>query len=335
MNQTTQPVVTVLTAPGEAEPPGLDSLRARAQVRLACDEESLRATLPGTQVLMVTDFRTGALQAAWPAADRLQWVHATSAGVDAILFPELVQSDVVVTNARGIFDRAIAEYVLCTILMFAKDFPASVRLQLQHRWQHRESERIQGRQVLVVGAGSIGREIARLLRAAGMEIHGVARSPRREDPDFVAVHGQEHLTDLLGHFDYVVIAAPLTPETRGLFSTEAFRAMRPQARLINIGRGPIVDTRALVDALNKGDIAGAALDVFEEEPLPPEHPLWDMDRVLITAHMAGDVIGWRRALTDQFLENFDHWHQGRPLFNVVDKSRGYGSRQSAPAKKHS
>jgi len=329
MNHTTLPVVTILTAPGEAEPPGIDSLRARAQVRLAHDEDTLRAALPGTHVLMVTDFRTRALQEAWPAADSLRWVHATSAGVDSLLFPALISSDVTLTNARGIFDRAIAEYVLCTILMFAKDFPASVRLQLQHRWQHRESERIQGRQVLVVGAGSIGREIARLLCAAGMEVHGVARRPRRDDPDFVAVHGQKQLPDLLGHFDYVVIAAPLTPETRGLFSAEAFRAMRPQARLINIGRGPIVDTRALVKALNAGEIAGAALDVFEEEPLPPEHPLWDMDNVLITAHMAGDVIGWRRALTDQFLENFDHWRQGRPLFNVVDKSRGYGSHQPA------
>lgn len=211
--------------------------------------------------------------------------------------------------------------------MFAKDFPASVRLQLQHQWQHRESERIQGRQVLVVGAGSIGREIARLLRSVGMEVHGVARSPRREDPDFIAVHGHDQLTGLLGHFDYVVIAAPLTPATRGLFSTEAFRAMRPQARLINIGRGPIVDTRALVKALNAGEIAGAALDVFEEEPLPGDHPLWDMDNVLITAHMAGDVIGWRRALTDQFLENFDHWRRGRPLFNVVNKHLGYGNAQ--------
>lgn len=224
MTENTQPVVTVLTAPGEPEPPGIDSLRARAQVRFACDEQTLRATLPGTDVLMVTDFRTEALAAAWPAADRLQWIHATSAGVDALMFPALIESDVVVTNARGIFDRAIAEYVLCTLLMFAKDFPTSIRLQQRHEWRHRETERVEGRQVLVVGAGSIGREIARLVRAIGMEPHGVARTPRRDDPDFVAVHGNDQLLDLLGHFDYVVIAAPLTPQTRGLFNADAFRA---------------------------------------------------------------------------------------------------------------
>lgn len=323
MTENTQPVVTVLTAPGEPEPPGIDSLRARAQVRFACDEQTLRATLPGTDVLMVTDFRTEALAAAWPAADRLQWIHATSAGVDALMFPALIESDVVVTNARGIFDRAIAEYVLCTLLMFAKDFPTSIRLQQRHEWRHRETERVEGRQVLVVGAGSIGREIARLVRAIGVEPHGVARTPRRDDPDFVAVHGNDQLLDLLGHFDYVVIAAPLTPQTRGLFNADAFRAMRRSARLINIGRGPIVDTQALVAALEAGEIAGAALDVFEEEPLPADHPLWDLDTVIMTAHMAGDVIGWRRALTDQFLDNFDHWHRGRPLFNVVDKRLGY------------
>lgn len=318
-----RPVVTVLTAPGESEPPGMEALKARAEVRFACDEQTLQQTLPGTDVMMVTDFRTEALAAAWGCADRLKWIHATSAGVDALMFPALIDSEVVVTNARGIFDRTIAEYVLCTILMFAKDFPRSLRLQLEHRWQHRDTERAEGKQVLVVGAGSIGRQIARLVRAAGLNPHGVARTPRYDDPDFIAVHGNEHLHEQLALADFVVIATPLTPQTEGLFDRKAFAAMRPSARLINIGRGPVVNTADLLTALENGDIAGAALDVFEEEPLPADHPLWDRDDVIMTPHMSGDFIGWHRALTDQFLENFDRWHRGQDVFNQVDKKLGY------------
>jgi len=323
MSTRNRPVVTVLTAPGESEPPGMEALKARAEVRFACDEQTLQKTLPGTDVMMVTDFRTEALAAAWGCADRLKWIHATSAGVDALMFPELIDSEVVVTNARGIFDRTIAEYVLCTILMFAKDFPRSLRLQLERRWQHRDTERAEGKQVLVVGAGSIGRQIARLVRAAGLNPHGVARTPRYDDPDFIAVHGNEHLHEQLALADFVVIATPLTPQTEGLFDRKAFAAMRPSARLINIGRGPVVNTADLLAALENGDIAGAALDVFEEEPLPADHPLWDRDDVIMTPHMSGDFIGWHRALTDQFLENFDRWHRGQDVFNQVDKKLGY------------
>ncbi len=323
MTESKKPVVTVLTAPGEAPPPGIEAVQARAEVRFACDEQTLRDTLPGTDVMMVTDFRTEALEAAWPAADRLQWIHATSAGVDALMFPALTKGNVVVTNARGIFDRTIAEYVLCSILMFAKDFPQSIRLQLNREWKHRDTERAEGKQVLVVGAGSIGRQIGRLVKAIGMQPHGIARTPRREDPDFVAVHGNDQIYDQLSHADYVVIAAPLTPQTEGLFDSKAFAAMKKSARLINIGRGPIVKTDDLIKALEDGEIAGAALDVFEEEPLPEDHPLWQRDNVIMTAHMAGDFIGWKRALTDQFLENFDRWHKGGELFNLVNKELGY------------
>ena len=122
---------------------------------------------------------------------------------------------------------------------------------------------------------------------------------------------------------FVVIAAPLTPQTEGLFDAKAFAAMKKTARLINIGRGPIVNTEALLKALDDGEIAGAGLDVFEEEPLPSDHPLWQRENVIMTAHMAGDFIGWKRALTDQFLENFDRWHKRGELFNLVNKELGY------------
>lgn len=323
MSQQPNLVVTVLTAPGDPEPLGMDALRTRAEVRFAYDTASLQATLPGTDVLLVTDFRTEALAAAWPKADKLQWIHAASTGVDALMFPALIDGPVIVSNASGTFDYAIAEYVLCTVLMFAKDFHNSVRLQVQHQWQHRTTERVDGKRVLVVGAGSIGREIARLLNAVGMEVHGTARTERAHDPDFVTVRSNQELHTELAHADYVVIAAPLTAQTQGMFDSAAFKAMRTSARLINIGRGPIVNTADLVTALREGEIAGAGLDVFEQEPLPESHPLWDMDNVIMTSHMAGDAVGWEQALIDQFIDNLDGWLAGKEIFNRVNKKLGY------------
>ncbi|XKH00278.1 D-2-hydroxyacid dehydrogenase [Marinobacter nauticus] len=326
MTASSKPVVTVLTAPGEDAPPGIEDVQARAEVRFASDEQTLRDTLPGTDVMMVTDFRTEALEAAWPCADKLQWIHATSAGVDALMFPALIESDVTVTNARGIFDRGIAEYVACTMLMFAKDFPQNIRLQQKHQWKHRDTELVHKKRVLVVGAGSIGHQIARLAKGIGMEPHGIARNAKTDDPDFEAIHSNDDLFDQLPQADFVVIAAPLTPQTEGLFDQKAFKAMKNSARLINIGRGPIVKTDDLISALDNGEIAGAGLDVFEEEPVPEDHPLWDYENVTMSAHMAGDFIGWKRALTDQFLENFDLWQQGKDRFNLVDKKLGYAKK---------
>lgn len=316
-------VVTVLVAPGEQQPPGLSPLLHNAEVRLADDETRLRKMLVDSDILLVTDFRTEAFRSAWPYAEKLQWVHATSAGVDAVLFPEIAQSEVTITNARGIFDAAIAEYVLGVILAFAKDTRGNIELQQDQQWRHRDTERIAGKQVLVVGAGSIGRQICKLCTATGMRVDGIARSARAQDPDFNAVHANDALHEQLGLADYVVVAAPLTPQTRGMFGAREFAAMQPHARFINIGRGPIVNTDALVGALQNEQIAGAGLDVFETEPLPQGHPLWRMSNVLMSAHMAGDFIGWRKALSEQFLDNFSRWRAGEPLENIVDKGHGY------------
>lgn len=318
-----EPVVAVLTAQGEPLPPGLEPLFEMAEVRHADDLTSLRGAVRDASVLMVTDFRTGLLDEAWPYAEHLGWIHATSAGVDAVLIDPVRSSDIPVTNARGIFDRTIAEYVLGAIALFAKDFLRSFELQKDRRWQHRDTERVAGQRVLVVGAGSIGRQIARLCRAMGLTVDGMASRERPGDEDFGAIHASSRLTDVAADYDFIVIAAPLTAGTRGLFDASAFRAMRDSARLINIGRGPIVVTDDLVAALQAGTIAGAALDVFEEEPLPEDHPLWTTPNTIITAHMAGDFVGWKAALSEQFIANFRRWCQGQPLFNVVDKQLGY------------
>jgi phosphoglycerate dehydrogenase-like enzyme len=199
-----------------------------------------------------------------------------------------------------------------------------MELKRQHRWQHRDTGRIDRRNVLIVGAGSIGRATARLCSAAGMAVDGLARRPRTDDPDFRRVYASDDLHDALPHADYVAVTAPLTPATRGLFDDKAFAAMKPGTFFINVGRGPIVKTDALLHALQSQHLAGAAVDVFEEEPLPPDHPLWDQDNVIITAHMAGDFIGWREALSAQFLENFRRWLDGEALMNLVHKEKVYG-----------
>lgn len=310
--------VLVLVAPGENELPGLGGLPGDVRVATVSDEKQLRELLPEADVLVVTDFRTGLLERCWPEQPRLRWVHATSAGVDALMFPALVESDIPITNARGVFDRGIAEYVLGAVLLFAKDTLTNLALQREHRWQHRDTEMIAGAQALVVGAGSIGGEVAKLLRAVDMHVTGIARTAR-EDERFDQVLAQEQLFACLPQADYVVITAPLTPDTEGLFDQRAFAAMKPGARLINVGRGPIVRTDDLLAALQAGEIGGAALDVFETEPLPAEHPLWDAPNVMISAHMAGDFKGWQQALGEQFVANFEGWVQGKALFNQVAK----------------
>jgi len=319
------PRIVVLTAPGEGLPRGLEALQDQADLQVAEDTASLEAALPGASILCVTDFRTDALAQAWPAADSLEWIHATSAGVDALMIPAVRDSDIPVTNARGIFDGCIAEYVLGQVIAFCKDFAGNWRLQQAHEWQHRETEPVAGQRLLVVGSGAIGRRIARTCGAIGIECDGVGRRARGGDDDFGAIYAQADLLSLLPDYDFVVIAAPLTEATRGLFGAAEFKAMAEHARLINIGRGPIVQTDALVAALEDGVIDGAALDVFEHEPLPADHPLWDLPNVHLSAHMAGDFIGWKTALSEQFIDNFRRWQRGEALNNPVDKAQGFAA----------
>lgn len=300
----------------------LEPVTERAEIR-AADEAELAAALPGADVLFAYDFLSTAVPRAWHAAGSLRWLHVAAAGVDSVLSPQLRASDVVLTNSRGVFDEAIAEYVLGQVLSFAKDLPGSLALQQQQRWQHRETERIAGTRALVVGTGPIGRAIARLLRAVGIAVRGAGRRAREEDPDFTTVVEPAGLPAALAQADWVVLAAPLTETTRGMFDAELFAAMRRDARLINVGRGELVRTEDLVAALRGGEIAGAALDVLDPEPPPPGHPLWQLPGVVLTPHHSGDVHGWRDMLTELFADNFLRWDDGRPLRNVVDKSLGY------------
>ncbi|MCP9948796.1 D-2-hydroxyacid dehydrogenase [Actinomadura madurae] len=298
-----------------------------ARVRYVRETE-LAEALPGADVLFMWDFLSDALAGAWPASGGPGWVHIASAGVDRLMFPALIESETKVTNSRGVFDEPIAEYVLGLVLAFAKDLPGTLRLQGERRWRHRETERVTGSRALVVGTGPIGRAIGRRLSAAGLAVTGAGRTARDADPDLGLVHPMERLDEALAEADYVVLAAPLTPRTRGMIDAAALDRMRPSARLINVGRGALVAEPDLVKALRARRIAGAALDVFEDEPLPPSSPLWDMPNVIVSPHMSGDVIGWRDELVRLFAANLGRYVSGRPLRNVVDKRLGYvGSNQ--------
>ncbi|MFC4334469.1 D-2-hydroxyacid dehydrogenase [Salininema proteolyticum] len=314
------PAITVLC--GDQPPDGMERIERSATVRYT-DDDGLADALTGADVLFVYDFLSTAVPGAWHAADRLSWVHIASAGVDPVIFPGMRDSDVVLTNSRGVFDAPISEYVLGAVLAFAKDFARSLRLQDEARWLHRETERVEGRHAMVMGTGPIGRAIARMLRAAGMRVTGIGRTARTDDPDFGVVHPSTALLSRLPGADYVVAVAPLTEQTKGVFDSRAFAAMKTGARFINVGRGELVVTEDLIAALRANEIAGAALDVFDTEPLPADSPLWRMENVLVSPHMSGDAVGWRSVLVERFAENFDLWRAGRPLQNVVDKNLGY------------
>ncbi|GGO51925.1 2-hydroxyacid dehydrogenase [Streptomyces lasiicapitis] len=313
----TVPTVLVLDAPAPAPPPRLGSLTGRARV-LHADEDTLAGQLPHADVLLVWDFLSHAVRRAWPGeGPRPAWVHTASAGVDHLMCPELAASDAVVTNARGVFDQPIAEYVAALVLAMAKDLPRTLDLQRERTWLHRESRRVSGTRACVVGSGPIGRAIARTLKALGIASALVGRTPR------TGVHGPDDLNRLLARADWVVCAAPLTDDTRGMFDERRFGVMQPSTCFINVGRGQLVVEDDLAAALAKRWIAGAALDVFEQEPLPADSPLWTAPGLIVSPHMSGDTVGWRDELGAQFVTLYGQWEAGRALANVVDKKRGY------------
>jgi phosphoglycerate dehydrogenase-like enzyme len=315
-------VLVVACAPDRPRPAHLALVEERAEVRYV-GAEDLAGALTDAQALLLWDFSPEALQHAWSQAGQLQWVHVAAAGVDAVVFDELRRSSVVLTNARGVFDRPIAEFVLASILAFAKDLHRGHDLQLARRWHPRETRSITGARALIIGTGAIGRETARLLRAVGMEVRGAGRTARSTDPDFGSVIESAALTDHIAWADHVVVLAPLTDTTRGLVDARVLSNVKPGVHLVNVARGPIVDEDALVAGLESGAIGGASLDVFAIEPLPEDHPLWSTPGVVVSPHMSGDVAGSDDALARQFAENARRWVDGEPLMNVVDKDLGF------------
>lgn len=323
---TARPIIVVLCQSLDAErPAGMDAIERVADVRYT-DAGGLPDAIENAEILLLWDFFSTALRDAWPRARALKWVHVAAAGVDTVLFDEFRGSDVLLTNAHGFFDGPIAEFVLANILAHDKELHVNRALQQAHEWKHRETRRTAGSTALVIGTGGIGRHIARLLRAVGMEVRGAGRRASADDLDFGVVVPSAALAEHVGWADNVVVVAPLTNETRGLIDANVFEAMKPSAHLISVGRGALIDEAALLQALRSGQIAAASMDVFIEEPLPAADLLWDAPGVTISAHMSGDVAGWRDGLAEQFTGNVRRWLSGDELVNVVDKARGYVAR---------
>ncbi len=240
------------------------------------------------------------------------------------MFPELIASPVPLTNGRGVFKDGLAEFAMASIFFFAKDLRRLVRNQEASRWEQFEVASVRGQVLGIVGLGEIGRASARLARALGMQVHAVRRhTSASPDPDVDRMYAPGELREMLAECDYVLVAAPLTPETRGMIGEAELAAMKPAAVIINVGRGPVIDESALIAALEQQRIKGAALDVFDVEPLPPGHPFYRMPNVLLSPHSADHIAGWRDLAMNRFIENFERFRNGQPLENIVDKQAGY------------
>jgi len=265
------------------------------------------------------------------SASRLRWVQSPAVGVGSLMFPELLASDVVITSARGIRARSIAEHVLGVTIALARRLPAAFRAQAAHRWAQDELEgaandvrALHGSRMGIVGLGSIGKEIAKIAVPFGLRISGIRRRPGEPVPDGVdEVWPPERLPDLLAKSDIVVLAAPHTPDTKQLIGRRELERVKRGAFLINIARGKLVDDAAVIEALGDGRLGGAALDVFTREPLEPSSPYWDLPNVIITPHTSGAMQDYWTPLVALFGENLRRFEKGEPLLNVVDKIAGY------------
>jgi phosphoglycerate dehydrogenase-like enzyme len=317
-------VVWVLARPGD---PGLHLLEPPPEgVRFVVgwEPESFDGAPPPDTLL---DCWAGPTRivSALQRAPGLRWIHARSAGIDRVLVPEVVAHPAVVTNGRGAFSPALAEFVLAALLFFAKDLRRLVAQQAAGAWEAFDTERLEGRTVGIVGYGDIGRAVASRLRPLGVKVLALRRRPglSREDALASETLPPERLLELVGRSDDVVVALPLTPETAGYVGRDAIAAMKRTAVLVNVGRGPVVDEGALVEALERRHIRGAALDVFETEPLPAESPLWRLPNVLLSPHCADNVPGWVDEAMRVFLRQLARFRRGETLQDIVDKARGY------------
>jgi phosphoglycerate dehydrogenase-like enzyme len=257
---------------------------------------------------------------------QLQWVHSRSVGLERTLFPELIASSVPLTNGTGVFSPSLGEFTLAAILYFAKDFRRMIRNQTAGVWEPFDVTPVSGQIVGIVGYGDIGRAIAARVRPLGMSVLAVKRHASNSgaaDPLVEMTYTPGHRIEMISRCDYVVVAAPLTAETRGMIGTPEFAAMKSTAVVINVGRGPIIDEQAMLNALRTSQIKGAALDVFDQEPLPQGHPFYKLENVLLSPHCADHTPEWLDDAMELFIAQYERFRKGEPLRNIVNKKLGY------------
>jgi phosphoglycerate dehydrogenase-like enzyme len=317
--------VLVIAHPNDRELAALERLPDDTRIVAGDSVEALEAAAPDADAVLCWWGGREVLEQLWPKARRVRWVHSSSAGVENVLFPALVESLVPLTNARGVYSESLGEFVIAAMLHFAKDLRRMVRSQAAGLWDPFDVEMISGKRLGIVGYGDIGRAIAGRARALGMDVWALRRRPElcREDPLVSRAFGFEARKELLAASDYIAAAAPLTSATRGLIGVEEIAAMKQSAVLINVGRGPVVDEAALIAALEQKRIRGAALDVFDREPLEAGHPFYRLENVLLSPHTADHTAGWQAASMEFFIENFERFRRGEPLRSLVDKRAGY------------
>jgi phosphoglycerate dehydrogenase-like enzyme len=303
----------------------LDRLPQPVTVFTGNDPDFLKQRAPEADVILNGFHDGSALGAILPLAQRAKWIHALSAGVEKVLSPELIESPIPLTNGRGVFGPALAEFSIAAMLYFAKDLRRLIRQQEAARWEQFDVAFLRDQTLGVIGYGGIGREVARLAHALGMKVMALRRRTPSSDHDPILERSftREQLNEMLGLSDYVVAATPLTPETQGMLGYGEFHFMKSSAVFINVGRGAVVVEQALISALNQTLLRGAALDVFETEPLPSEHPFYRMENVLLSPHCADHTTGWMELAVKQFIENFERFRNGQPLEFIVDKQAGY------------
>ena len=285
-----------------------------------------QAELPDTNIFVGFSLRPEQFK----LAHKLRWIHSTAAAVGQLMYPELRRSGIEVTNASGVHRVPMAEHILGTLIAFARRFPDCVRYQQQARWAQQELwdapvplRELRGQVVLFIGFGAIGREVAKLVQPLGIHVWAVTRSGRGDADLAEKFFPSSKLHEALPQADFVILAAPETAETRAMIGAREFALMKPSAYFVNVARGALVDEPALIAALKQNKIAGAALDVASQEPLPPENPLWKLDNAFITPHVSAvSEHLWERQ-TDLLMENLERWFSGRELLNRVDLERGY------------
>jgi phosphoglycerate dehydrogenase-like enzyme len=318
--------VLVLADPTEQRLAMLEGLPPETAIAVGNSPEAFVRAAPDATVIFNWSLQGDLQREVFRMCPNVEWVHSRSAGLDGLLFPELVESPVQLTNGRGIYSESLGEFVVAAILYFAKDLRRMIRNQAAGVWEPFDIVEIRGQTVGIVGYGDIGRTAATRARALGMRVLAVKRhGPLAQQADPVAerIYGPEGLIEMISRSDYVVAAAPLTPETLGLIGEPELAAMKPDAVLINVGRGPVIQEAALVKALSEKRIKGAALDVFDTEPLPQGHPYYKLENVLLSPHCADHTPDWLDQAMRFFLAQFERFRKGERLENVVNKKLGY------------
>jgi phosphoglycerate dehydrogenase-like enzyme len=319
-------LILVLTAPGDTDIPFLSELHQVATTVVGASAQNFAGAAANADIIFNWSSSVSLLRDVFLMSHRLRWVHSRSAGLEQALFPELVASEVMLTNGSGVFSPSLGEFALAAILYFAKDFRRMIRNQMAGIWEQFDVTMVSGQTLGIVGYGSIGRAIATRARALEMKVLAFKRyipQEIQENPLIDQLYGGEGLAEMLSQCDYIAVCLPLTDQTRGLIADAEFAVMKKDAVLINVGRGPTIDERALIKALSENRIRGAALDVFDREPLPDTHPFYSMENVLLSPHCADHTSDWLDNASRFFLAQLERFRSGQHLLNIVDKRLGY------------